>query len=322
MKRSQILKMTFWVVFLLFVTGCATQKAVVQPPKPENLAPTVKVSTIQKISFTEEENYTRIRIEGSETIASPFYKLLNDPTRIAIDVPNIDVKQIKSPLKIDNGTIGEVLTTQYDDKGRIEISLLQMANYNISTEEKNLIIDIEKVKRVSEEKEVPKEGEALKETKVEAPAVETKKEGPLHTPPPLPKAKKVVNVLFEEKKDFIVFNVLADGKIENFNAFKLDSPPRLVLDIWGVDTRKHSFKVKNPLIKGVRIGRYPDKLRLVFDSGKPQLPPYQVNRIDDKLMFSLGNIPQPSEPQIYVQEKSAKESPAAPSAQKPGKPST
>ena len=124
------------------------------------------------------------------------------------------------------------------------------------------------------------------------------------------KAKKVVNVLFEEKKDFIIFNILADGKIENFNAFKLDSPPRLVLDIWGVDTRKNSFKVKNPLIKGVRIGHYQDKLRLVFDSQKPQLPPYQVNRIDDKLMVSLGNIPQPSEPQIYVQEKSAKESPA------------
>jgi len=101
----------------------------------------------------------------------------------------------------------------------------------------------------------------------------------------------------------------------------------LVLDIWGVDTRKNSFKVKNPLIKGVRIGHYPDKLRFVFDSQKPQLPPYQVNRIDDKLMVSLGNIPQPSEPQIYLQEKSAKESPAAPKGQaesrpKPGKPGT
>jgi type IV pilus assembly protein PilQ len=94
-----------------------------------------------------------------------------------------------------------------------------------------------------------------------------------------------------------------------------------------VDTRKNSFKVKNPLIKGVRIGRYQDKLRLVFDSQKPQLPPYQVNRIDDKLMVSLGNIPQPSEPQIYLQEKSAKESPPgskgqAESRPKPGKPGT
>jgi type IV pilus assembly protein PilQ len=328
MKHSQILRLTFGVLFLfLITTGCATQKAVMETPKPETSPPVAKLSTIQKISFSEEENFTKIKIEGSEAIPPPMYKLLSDPLRIVIDVPNIDLRQIKSPLKIDNGTIGEVLTTQYDDKGRIEISLLQMANYNISAEEKNLIIDVEKVKRVSEEKEVQKEVEALKETKVEAPAAETKNEEPLPTPAPLPKAKKVVNVLFEDKKDFVIFNVLADGKIENFNAFKLDSPPRLVLDIWGVDTRKSSFKVKNPLVKGVRVGRYPDKLRLVFDSQKPQLPPYQVNRIDDKLLVSLGNIPQPSEPQIYIQEKSAKEFPAgSPTVQtesrpKPGKPS-
>jgi type IV pilus assembly protein PilQ len=327
MKRSQILKMTFGFVFLLLIGGCATEKSLVQTPKPDTSALVAKVSIIQKISFAEEENFTKIQIEGSEPIAPPFYKLLSDPLRIAIDVPNIDLNQIKGPLKVYNGTIGEVLTTQYDDKGRIEIGLLQMANYNISTEEKNLIIDVEKVKKVSEEKGVEKEVEALKETKVEAPAVETKKEEPLPTLPPMTKAKKVTNVLFEEKKDFITFNVLADGKIENFNAFKLDSPPRLVLDIWGVDTRKSSFKVKNPLIKGVRVGHYPDKLRLVFDSQKPTLPRYQVNRIDDKLIVSLGNIPQPSEPQIYIQEKSAKESPAAsPTVQaegrpKPGKPS-
>jgi type IV pilus assembly protein PilQ len=310
MRHSQILRMTMGAVLLLFIAGCAGKKPMTQEPKPDISAPAVKVSTIQKISFTEEQNYTRIQIEGSEPIAPPFYKLLSDPLRIAIDVPNIDLKEIKSPLRIENGTIGDVLTTQYDDKGRIEISLLQMTNYNISNEETNLIIDVEKVKKVEEAKEVKREEESLKETKVEAPAAEPKREEPPLPPAPLNKAKNVINVLFEEKKDFIIFNILADGKIENFNAFKLDSPPRLVLDIWGVDTRKPSFKVKNPLIKGVRIGRYQDKLRLVFDSQKPQLPPYQVNRIDDRLMVSLGNIPQPSEPQIYLQEKSAKESPA------------
>ena len=330
MKRSQILIVTAGVVLLLFMAGCAVQKTSTLAPKPDAPAPVAKVSTIQRISITEEENYTRVQIEGAEPIAPPLYKLLSDPLRIAIDVPNIDLKEIKSPLKVDNGTIGDVLATQYDDKGRIEISLFQMTNYNISSEEKNLIIDVEKVKKVEETKEAKegkKEEEALKETKAEPPAVEPKKEEPLPTPAALNKAKKVINVLFEEKKDFITFNVLADGKIENFNAFKLDSPPRLVLDIWGVDTRKNSFKVKNPLIKGVRIGHYQDKLRLVFDSQKLQLPPYQVNRIDDKLIVSLGNIPQPSEPQIYLQEKSAKDSLVASKAPaearpKPGKPST
>ena len=328
MRRSQILIMTFGVFLLFLITGCAMEKGSVQTPQPGSSAPVAKVSTIQKITFYEEENYTRIQIEGSEPFASPFYKLLSDPLRITIDVPDINLGQIKSPLKIENGTIGEIRTTQSHAKGRIEISLLQMTNYNISKEEKNLIIDVEKVKKVAEAKEtkeVEKQEAALKETKVEASAAETRKEEPPPAPLPMRKAKKVVKVEFEEKKDFIAFNIFADGKIGNFDTFKLDSPPRLVLDLWGMDTRKSSFKVKNPLIKGVRIGHYPDKLRLVFDSQKPQLPPYQVNQIDDKLIVSLGNIPRPSEPQIFVQGKTTKESPAGPlkpQAESQGKPNT
>ena len=327
MRRSQILKMTFGVIFLLLLTNCAAEKPLTQTPKPI-APPAAKVSIIQKISFNEEENYTRVRIEGSETIGPPFYKLLTEPLRISIDVPNIDLKEIKSPLKIENGTIGEVVATQFDDSGRIEIGLVQMTNYNISKEEKNLIIDIEKVRKVAEAKEVKKEEEAVRETRAEAPAEEPKKEEALPVPAPANKAKEVVDVSFEQKNDFIIFNIIADGKVENFNAFKLDSPPRLVMDIWGVDTRKSSFKVKSPFIKGVRIGHYPDKLRLVFDSRKPQLPPYQVNRIDDNVIVSIGTIPQPSEPQIYVQEKPGKEAAAAASRAltenlpKPGKPGT
>ncbi len=328
MRRSRILKIAFGVILLLFIANCAAEKPLTQTPKPATPTPVAKVSVIQRISFNEEENYTRVRIEGSEPIGPPFYKLLTEPLRIAIDVPNIDLKEIKGPLKIENGTIGEVVTTQLDDRGRIEIGLLQMTNYNISKDEKSLIIDIEKVKRVAEEKQVKKEEEAIKETKAEVPAEAPKREEPSPGPAPANKAKEVVNVSFEQKDDVAIFNIVADGKVENFDAFKLDSPPRLVMDIWGVNTRKSSFKVKSPLIKGVRIGHYPDKLRLVFDSQKPQLPPYQVNRIDDKLIVSLGNIPQPSEPQIYVQGKPGKEAAAVASKAvteslpKPGKPGT
>src|SRR4030043_34294 len=106
MRRFQILKITFGVLLLLWITGCATENALVQTPKPDTPAPLAKVSTIQKISFTEEENYTRIQVEGSETIAPPFYKLLSDPLRIAIDVPKIkkvveekEAKKEEAPIK-------------------------------------------------------------------------------------------------------------------------------------------------------------------------------------------------------------------------------
>src|SRR4030067_1784746 len=157
MKSSRLFRMFVWGGLLLFAVSCAAKKTTVQTPPPETQAKMAKVSVIQKITFAEEENYTRIHIEGSETMAPPFYKLLTDPLRIAIDVPNIDLKTIKGPIKVENGTIGEILTTQYDDKGRIDISLSQMTNYNISKEEKNLIIDVEKVKKVVEAKEEKKE---------------------------------------------------------------------------------------------------------------------------------------------------------------------
>ena len=194
---------------------------------------------------------------------------------------------------MENGTIGEILTTQYDDKGRIEIGLTQVANYNISKEDKNLIIDVEKVKKAAE---VKVGEEVVKEKEEKPPAAKE-----------LSKAKEIVNFLSESKKDFTAFEIIGDGKIENYNAFKLDAPARLVLDIWGVDTRypQKSIKPKSPFIKLVRIGQYPDKLRLVFDSVKPQLAPYQINPIENKLIVSVGNVPQPAEPQILLPEKAA-----------------
>ena len=306
MRFSQILKIIPWVVTLLLLSSCSSQKASIQSAPTEAQAKVPKVSTIQKITFIEEENYTRIHIEGSETIAPPFYKLLTDPLRIAIDVPNIDLRQIKGPIKVDNGTIGEIVATQYDDKGRIEIELAQMANYNISKEDKNLIIDVEKVKKTAEMKEAKKEEELVKEKEEKAP---TRPTAPAPAAKTMNKAKEVVNFSLEQKKDFIVLNIIADGTLENYDAFKLDSPARLVLDLWEVDTRypQKAIKTKNPFIKMVRIGHHPDKLRLVFDSLKSQLPPYQINRIENKLIVSIGNVPQPSEPQILLPEKAGGE---------------
>ena len=211
MRSFQTLKAISLFLFWFLLSGCATSKPQTQMPPPDIPSKIVKTSVIQKISFVEEPNYTRIQMEGSETLEPPFYKLLPDPLRIAIDVPNIDLKQIKEPLKIDNGTVGKVLTTQFDDKGRIEIGLAQMTNYNILKEDRNLIIDVEKVKKIAEVEEVKKEvkeEEVIKEKEAAIPPPELKKEetppvqplGTAATPKTLRKAKKILNFLFRLRK--------------------------------------------------------------------------------------------------------------------------
>ncbi len=340
------------LVLLFFINNCATRQPFIQEEKTHSKPDEKKPSIVQKISYSEKENLTTIMVECTEEIEAPLYKLVENPLRIIIDVPNIDLKQIKEPFRINNGLIGEVTSTQYDDKGRIEIYLTKVTNYNISKDNKNLIIDIEKIiepkkedikeelvkeqkeeigeikKEFKEQEEVKKEPELIKEAKnieikeeikekevkeasVErAKEVENKpgeqgqpKEEQIASKVEIKKAKEVFDFLLEQNKDFITFNILADGIIENYNYFKLESPPRLVLDLLNVDSRypKKIFKAKNPFIKEVRIGKHPDKLRLVFDSLKPKFPSFNINRVDGKLIVSIGNVPQP-EPQISIEK--------------------
>jgi type IV pilus assembly protein PilQ len=332
MKALFILKVVLITLISLVISGCATVgdmgKTPIETPPAAVTVGKETPSIIQKIAFTEEEKFTRILIEGTETLPPPFYKLSPEPLKIVLDLPHTDLKQVKNTLKVDNGTISEVFTTQYDDKGRIEIGLLQMAHFNITREDKHVFIDIEKIKKIEEakeikkEEEISKENEAVKEVVKEAvkeaelASSETKKESlpaviPTAvnaSPEKIRKAKEILDVSMEEKKDHVAFNILTDGKVENYNLFKLDGPPRLVLDIWEVGTQypKKSIQVSNPFIKEVRIGQHQGKLRLVFDSSKPRLPTYQVNRIDDRLVVLVGNVPQVSEPQIFLQENGAK----------------
>jgi len=313
MKSSQILTRIAYVVLLVFALGCAANKPSVQSPPPQPAAQTAKPSVIEKVSFTEEPRYTRIVVAASEPVAPPFYKLLSDPLRIVIDVPNADLRQIKGPIRVDNGTIQDIVVTQFDDKGRVEIGLTQMANYNLSKEGKTLLIDVERVKRVEEVKEAPKEDSSSKEKLVPAPTPEVKKEETLPVQPvvasppppePLNKAKELVNLAVDQKEDYALYVFSADGKIENYDSFKLDGPTRLVLDVWNVGSRipQKSVKSANAFVKDVRIGRYPDKVRLVFDASKPQLPPYQINRAGDKLIVSFGNVPASAMPQASPPE--------------------
>ena len=147
MKSSQVFRLFCSFLLLLFAVSCASSTHLSRTPPMET--PSQKLSKIQKIAFVEEGNYSRIRIEGSEPLTPPVSQLSSNPLRIVIDIPNIDLDQVKSPVEVNNGTIGSVTTTQYDDKGRVEVSLNQMTNYNISREGNDLIIDIEKPKKVA-----------------------------------------------------------------------------------------------------------------------------------------------------------------------------
>ncbi|MFH1488240.1 MAG: AMIN domain-containing protein [Pseudomonadota bacterium] len=62
-------------------------------------------------------------------------------------------------------------------------------------------------------------------------------------------------------------DISAAGPVRHYRKFFLDNPPRLVVDLPGnwETPEKTPIRVSSDLIRKIRIGRHPDKLRIVID---------------------------------------------------------
>ncbi len=75
-------------------------------------------------------------------------------------------------------------------------------------------------------------------------------------------------------------DIVAQTSIERFTTFTLTNPGRLVIDITkGGTTMPASEMALNRFgVQKLRIGRYPDKLRLVLDAGTKEFPSHTVQK--------------------------------------------
>jgi type IV pilus assembly protein PilQ len=261
-KRSARWVCTVGLIFL--VVSCA--RGPTKPVAPETMegAP-IK---IEEINFREEPNYTRVIIEGSEPLKYTFFKLLTDPLRIAIDIPAGEFEDISAPIQVNNGTLTQIDIGQYEGKARIEIGLTKTVNYNITKVENKLFVDVERSAVAEEaEEKVPPEAVELKAT-----------------------AEKIGQVKVDKGEEAVHITLIADGRIGDYNSFTLEKPPRLVIDIWNVKKGypKSAVPVDHALVKRVRLGQHPKKTRFVFDSARPSVPQFQIERAENRLVVSFG----------------------------------
>lgn len=111
----------------------------------------------------------------------------------------------------------------------------------------------------------------------------------------IPKAKRLVDLLVTSEADGTKAILVGDGEIPSYNAFILKEPARIVLDIWdiGYDPQVKKIPVRTRDLASVRIARYPDKVRVVFDAvetRKGAVPPFSVKREGGKLVLCLGEM--------------------------------
>ena len=108
----------------------------------------------------------------------------------------------------------------------------------------------------------------------------------------LRKAKFLKEVEISVEVDWVKVDINGDGLIPDYKSFQLSWPTRLVVDLPHLSNAsgKKTINVGSRLLKEIRIGQHPDKVRLVFTVPEAKLPPYQLTREGRKLKLTLGEV--------------------------------
>ncbi len=314
----------FWgALIVLFLVSPSFSQG--QSANPELLS-------IQKIEVTESTGGPRVAIEGSKPFEYTVFKLGN-PLRIVVDLPEAKLGKLAGPLKVQNGIVNVIQNKQIDDpkkpRARVEIGLDQPVDYNVDSEGNYLFIVLSRPPAASPI--TIKQQEVKPEVKKEEPPAEK----------PLLKGKAITNVAIADKTDWVEVEIKGDGPLPDYRSFQLSRPPRLVVDFPRITNAlsKKRIEVGSRLLKDIRMGQTPEKLRVVFTFPGEKLPPYQVTKEGQDLRVLLGKVkekeeevkkesapvaevPKPVPTAVAETKKSAemKEAAAPPPAEKPPAP--
>ncbi len=198
-----------------------------------------------------------------------------EPTRVVVDFPGMEMAEVQKPLAVNQDSIQEVRVSGFDLSSgkltRIEILLSKNTEYQVNLDGKEFRVAF------AVDPEMPN-AEVAKAVAPPAPAtvVDTSQD-----------ADRLNNVNLSSGQAILE----ANGKVGKFQYFALANPPRLVVDLYGL---KPAFKARSfsasDGFKGVRVGTYNDKTRLVFDSSQDILPEHTVEARSTDVLVSWGGV--------------------------------
>lgn len=234
----------------------------------------------------------RIVVHGTARPTFTVFKLA-DPARVVIDLAGADVTAAARTTEVHKGGIAAVSAAQFDEGathvGRIVVALDADARYDVSAAGNDLVV------AVGEPSAVPaKAASAVGAAKapvaaLPAPASDpnlvASREDAQEVKSP---AHKLAAVSVSGGAGEATVSVTTDGEIGRFGIVELQNPGRLALDLHGVASPARKASGSGP-VKGVRVARHEDGVRVVVDGDGDRMPKYEIERRADGLSIRIGD---------------------------------
>ena len=198
---------------------------------------------------------------------------LSGPPRVVIDLSGADVSAAARPVEVHKGGIAQVSAAQFDEGqtrvGRIVVALEGDQKYEVSPSGNDLVLTV---------------GEAHAAAPAADPNLVLSREDSAAVKSP---AHKLSSVSAHEAGGVVSVRISADGEVAKFGLVELKNPGRLALDLHGV-TGKAASAAGAGAVKGVRVAKHDDGVRVVVDSTSDVMPKYEIARRADGLEVTVG----------------------------------
>jgi hypothetical protein len=195
---------------------------------------------------------------------------VTDPSRLIVDLPNTLVEGIPPSWPVENGLITKIQTVTVHPKPqpytRVVIELARETSYTIGRVEEEILVTFD------QGPESLVISSALVRARAEPPTVELSSEIPLPQSQPtgeerIRPAGRLLTIQASAIDQEANFLIVADGRLDQYRVFSLTDPHRVVVDLRGVQSSdvKDVLSLSGSLVRRVRVGLHPHKVRLVFD---------------------------------------------------------
>ena len=117
-----------------------------------------------------------------------------------------------------------------------------------------------------------------------------------HNSPDYSPASRLKTVTATSLIDHTIVNLAADGAITNYKSFAIENPPRIVFDVYRIQsphTEGQTIPVHSKWVRQMRYHPYPDRIRLVLDTGEQALKNYFSFPTATGLLIYVGRMPEP-----------------------------
>jgi hypothetical protein len=283
MNRMRINYAAIFVILMLslismsaFLPGCASHKTVDMQ--------SAELKRITEISISDNTEAVAVIVKGGPLLAFEAIKQV-DPAGIVFRFPETTIEGARGVFSYPTNELissiaADEIVHDATTTARIRIVLKVDRPYLIQPDAEG--IQVVFAKSTGDGKPIETET-----------AVAPKEEQTEPTLKSMPAATRLIAVTATKLQNKVAIHVDADGSIQDFTAFTLAQPARIVIDMYRIVSshpETQQMTVDSKWVSGVRYSGRPDKVRLVLDTHPEYLSSYSVLPTDTGLLIQVGEI--------------------------------